>query len=180
MQSEVLPLELRQIDLDAGTVRLYKSKNGKGRIVFLTPDLKAQMAAQLERVRTLARQRGEVLPYLFVHLNGRYQGQRIKDFRVAWKRAMEAVGATGKLRHDLRRTAVRNMVNRGIPERVAMEVTGHSTRSVFDRYHIVSPADLQAAALKLADPVTGTTTGTTPLPPVDCPTQLCETSRTLA
>ena len=57
MQSEVLPLELRQIDLDAGTVRLYKSKNDKGRIVFLTPDLKAQMAAQLERVRTLARPR---------------------------------------------------------------------------------------------------------------------------
>jgi hypothetical protein len=54
------------------------------------------------------------------------------------------------LRHDFRRTAVRNFVNASVSEAVAMKNTGHRTRAVFDRYHIVSPSDMARAAQLIA------------------------------
>lgn len=56
----------------------------------------------------------------------------------------------GMIFHDLRRTAVRNLVGAGVPEKVAQTITGHRTRSTFDRYHIVSQKDVSEAGRKLA------------------------------
>jgi hypothetical protein len=77
------------------------------------------------------------------------KGKRITTFIKAFRAACTKAGCPGRIPHDLRRTAVRNLVRAGISERVAMQMTGHKTRSVFERYNIVSECDLFEAVKKL-------------------------------
>jgi integrase len=141
--SEITNLTWRQVDLDQGIVRLEvgETKNNEGRTVYLDDELKEA----LERQREFRKQAGALTPYVFTNPEGT---DKIKDFRKSWLTACKNAGLGKRHFHDLRRTAVRNMVRAGVPERVAMMVSGHKTRSVFDRYNIVSTDDLKMAAKK--------------------------------
>jgi integrase len=145
--SEIKNLTWSQVDLDQGIVTLEpgEAKNDEGRTIYLDPDpeLKEVFQEQWKTKKTNAR----LTPYVFVAANG---SDMIKDFRRAWNRACKDAKLGKRLFHDFRRTACRNMVRAGIPERVAMMVSGHKTRSVFERYNIVSDTDLKMAAQKQA------------------------------
>ena len=83
----------------------------------------------------------------------------VKSWRKAWNAACKLAGCPGRKPHDFRRTAVRNLTRAGVTDTIAMAVTGHRTRAVFDRYDITSEADLDDAAAKL-QALVGTKTGT--------------------
>lgn len=141
---EMKTLQWRDVDLAGKVIRLRSehSKNKAPRILPLTGEL----LDIIERARSNRR-----LDCTSVFNN---EGRPIGDFRKAWSTACKAAGLNALIVHDLRRTAVRNMVRAGIPERVAMSLTGHKTRSIFDRYNIVSEQDLTDAAQRLQDHVT--------------------------
>jgi integrase len=146
-------LQWPQVDLKVGTVRLEPgtTKNEEARVFPLTRDLRALLEGQKGKADAL-KKRGIICPWVFHR-----KGKPIKEFRRTWISACKAAGVPGRIPHDFWRTAVRNLVRAGIPERVAMQMTGHKTRSVFERYNIVSEGDLFAAAAKLdaaADTVT--------------------------
>jgi len=135
---EALQIEWGQVDLDARLIRLEpeQTKTSEARVLPL-PSVLVNMLSKVEP------KEGRV-----------FDGTNL---RKGWMTACHSCGLGSKIEvegkpydprydgltlHDLRRSAVRNLINAGVRERVAMQITGHKTRSVFDRYHIVSPVDV--------------------------------------
>jgi len=147
--SELLTRQHRHLDLDEGWLRLDpgETKNGEGRMFPLTPDLREVLAAQVERTRAIERASGKVIPHLFHHDDG----SPIKCFRVAWAGACDRAKLVGRIPHDSRRTAVRNLERAGVPRSAAMAMVGHKTEAIYRRYAICDESMLKEGAEKLAD-----------------------------
>jgi site-specific recombinase XerD len=158
VKSELLPLQWHQVDCTAGLVRLEPgaTKNRAGRLFKYSDiaELKDAMTTAWTEHEALTKA-GTICPWVFQR-----SGRPIRSIKNAWRRATRAAGCPGRIPHDCRRTAVRNLTRAGVTETVAMRITGHKTRSVFDRYDITSEADLAEAAQKLERLATGTIAGT--------------------
>lgn len=148
-KQEILTLTWAQVDFGAGVVRLEPgtTKNRQGRTFPFRalPQLEALLKAQRERTAAVERAQQCIVPHVF-HRNAK----PIKSYDGAWRVARGKAGLPGHIVHDFRRSAARNLVRAGVPERVAMMLTGHLTRAVFDRYAIVSERDLAEGVAKLA------------------------------
>jgi integrase len=146
---EAMGLTWRQVDLAAGVVRLEPgtTKNGHGRTfpIAALPPLLELLKQQRKATKALERRQGCIVPHVFHR-----DGQPIRSYDDAWRTACEDAGLPGKLVHDLRRTATRNLERAGVPRSVAMKLTGHLTESVYRRYAITNEADLAEGVAKLA------------------------------
>ncbi len=147
-RSEVLPLTWDRVDFQAGTVRLDTSKNDEGRVFPFDalPELAELLRAQRERTNALIAKTGQWIPWVF-HRRGR----PIRSLYGAWRAACRRAGLEGKIPHDCRRTAVRNLERAGVSRSVAMQLTGHKTEAIYRRYAIVVEQDLREGVAKLAN-----------------------------
>jgi len=140
-KGELRKIRWDQVDFEALTIRLTKrqTKGKRPRTVPIYGDMLPWLEAQKERCP-------QGCQWVFFH-HSRPVGAQLRG----WREACERAGMPDLLFHDLRRSAVRNMERAGIPRKVAMEISGHKTESVYRRYDIVSSDDLQSAAKKLAE-----------------------------
>ena len=150
---ELSSLKWSQVNWSAGklSLRAQDTKTETPRVLYLTGDLLRVLTAWKQRCD----QKWPKCPWI-CHRGG----IRLESLKHSWRKACERVGLgkmvvvegtkekiwVGKIPHDFRRNAVRNMVRAGVPEKIAMAISGHKTRSVFDRYNIVNEADLEQAA----------------------------------
>ena len=155
LASEVMPLEWRNVDWQGRTVRLDPgtTKSGEGRTFPFTRAIDAILTAQKAHHDRL-KKAGQIVPLVF-HRNGK----PIRHVRKAWESACTKAGYPGRLLHDMRRSAVRNLERDGVSRSAAMAMVGHRTEAIYRRYAIVDAGALRDAAAKI-DRAAGTISGT--------------------
>jgi hypothetical protein len=148
VKDEILTRQNCHLDLKAGWLRLEpgETKNNEGRMfpISTVPRLRDVLARQLARTESVEKATNRIIPWLF-HRKGR----PIKSFRRAWRTACKNAEVPGRIPHDFRRTAIRNLERAGIPRSAAMAMVGHKTESVYRRYAIVEEGMLNEAGVKL-------------------------------
>jgi integrase len=137
---EILGLTWDEVDLAGGVIRLTprRSKTKTGRVLPISAPLQQVLNRRQRRRRSGS-------PHVFHR-----DGVTVRAWRTALRDACKKAKVPHRLLHDCRRTAARNLIRAGVPERVAMLLTGHKTRSVFDRYNIVNEQELLTAGERLA------------------------------
>jgi integrase len=138
-KGEIRKIRREMIDWTTSRIELRKrtTKNKNARYLPIYGD----MGPEIEMAVAAA---DPACPFLIQH-----EGQPVFDFEKSWKTACKAAGIPYALYHDLRRTALTNMIEAGFSEKEAMEISGHKTRAVFDRYHIVSSRRLKELGRKM-------------------------------
>jgi len=128
-------------DVQSTAIRLGSDQNKTGHTKMLPID--DELRELLERRNKL---RLDGVPWVF-HRKGEY----IRDFRKAWNKAIKTAGYEGRVFHCLRRSGVRAMIRAGVPDTVAMSISGHKTRAMLDRYNISSENDILRALQQTRD-----------------------------
>jgi integrase len=146
--SEAFRLQWADVDWKRHTVWLRDSKNREPRIFPFKYHARLEQVLREQRaaVTRWEQEHGRLCPSLF-----HWGGRPIKKLRRSWQSACRAAGLEGKLLHDFRRTAVRNLIRAGVQQAIAMKITGHKTDSVFRRYLIVDEELLAEATGAVAE-----------------------------
>lgn len=147
IKSELCTRQWQHVDWQAGflTLDVGEGKTKEGRRFPLVPELRQVLEAQREYTDKIQKETEAIVPWVF-HANGR----PLKHFRRSWLSACRHAGLPGRIPHDMRRTAVRNLERSGVSRSAAMKLVGHKTESIYRRYAIVNEADLTRAGEQLA------------------------------
>jgi integrase len=139
-RGELLALRVWQIDMDDRVISIEadQTKNGEGRQAVMTQEVYDVL------VHAVAGKGPN--DFLISRANA---SEPVLDFRGAWDTLCNAAGMPWLLFHDLRRSAIRNMMRHGISQSVAMVLSGHKTVSVFQRYNIVDLSTIREAAKRI-------------------------------